>query len=143
MIKQAQEKEIPLILPMVVQFINASEAGELHGCDEMSIIETLKEVMASGVVFTDQTYSCFLALITYPVFYNRERVSAQELGWYVDPEARGVGLGSLLLEATENWAKEKGIDSISMIALPSSKTEAFYERKGYTLQETTFIKRLS
>lgn len=38
-------------------------------------------------------------------------------GWYVDPECRGAGVGRLLLEAVEAWARGQGLHELASDAL--------------------------
>lgn len=55
-------------------------------------------------------------------------------GWiidvYTEPEYRGRGLASKLLEFTEKWAVEKGISELKLISA-SKDARRIYERLGY------------
>ena len=50
---------------------------------------------------------------------------------YVEPEARGVGVGEMLLDAVVAWATERGCIGIDSLALPGNReTKNFFESFG-------------
>lgn len=50
---------------------------------------------------------------------------------YVESEARGVGIGALLLDAAIDWSREQGAVGIDSIALPGMRdTKNFFEAAG-------------
>jgi GNAT superfamily N-acetyltransferase len=50
---------------------------------------------------------------------------------YVEPEARGVGVGELLLDAVVAWAAERRCAGIDSLALPGNReTKNFFESFG-------------
>ena len=50
---------------------------------------------------------------------------------YVEPEARGVGVGEALLDAVVAWATERGCIGIDSLALPGNReTKNFFESFG-------------
>lgn len=72
------------------------------------------------------------------------RTIAVETYWYVHPEHRGEG--KALLDHFENWAKENGCDATAMIHLSDSmpeSLESLYVRRGYSLVEKHFIKKVT
>ena len=66
-------------------------------------------------------------------------------GLVVDSDCRGAGVGRLLLEQAEQWARE---ESIGIVRVWSSdqrhRAHRFYEREGYTVVKTqlAFVKTL-
>jgi GNAT superfamily N-acetyltransferase len=66
---------------------------------------------------------------------------AVEHGWYVKPEARGVG--GLLLARYEQWAREKGCFAVRMSTPPGAEGPALIlERKGFAQSEIAWAKVL-
>jgi GNAT superfamily N-acetyltransferase len=76
---------------------------------------------------------------------DRSTVIAQELFWWVQPEARGTGLGRELLNEFENWAKQIGARWTSVCNITHLRGNAvgkLFERSGYTKRESAYIKEL-
>lgn len=65
---------------------------------------------------------------------------AHEVVWWVDPDARG-SLGVRLLRDAEQWARDHGAATLDLIA-PSPRSEALYDRLGYTPVERLYTRRL-
>jgi GNAT superfamily N-acetyltransferase len=52
---------------------------------------------------------------------------------YVEPEARAVGLGELLMGAALDWCKERHATAVDAYALPGDRnTKNFFEMSGFT-----------
>ena len=52
---------------------------------------------------------------------------------YVDPEARGVGLGEALMDALLEWFGERGVAGVDAMALPGDRsTKNFFETAGFS-----------
>jgi GNAT superfamily N-acetyltransferase len=68
------------------------------------------------------------------------------LGLVVDEQHRGCGIGRLLLQHIEQWAEEKGCDTI-LVRSNIVRTEAhlFYQKIGYKTmkQSKVFVKSLN
>ena len=80
-----------------------------------------------------------LGCIASEDLHNGDRI-AIETFWFVAPEYRGGGL--LLLNAFDNWAKEKGCIKKAMIHLEDSFPETLkklYIRKGYKFIESHYV----
>lgn len=70
---------------------------------------------------------------------DRERGLVENL--YVEPEHRGVGIGSALLDAAETRLRDRGVDTIALEALaPNRRAREFYERHGYEPHRIEFEK---
>jgi len=81
----------------------------------------------------------------YPVYFAPDHKAAQELWWWVEPEARGGGAGKALLDMVELWAREHGASITMMGALETHRIDAMtrvYARSGYTPVERIFYKGL-
>ena len=50
---------------------------------------------------------------------------------YVDPGARGVAVGEVVMDAVLEWARERGCFGVDSVALPGNRdTKNFFERFG-------------
>jgi GNAT superfamily N-acetyltransferase len=62
---------------------------------------------------------------------------------YVEPEARGVGVGESLLDACLAWASERGCIGVDSVALPGMRdTKNFFEAAGLVARAIVVHKRL-
>ena len=60
-------------------------------------------------------------------------------GLVVDSRDRGQGIGRLLLERAEDWAKERGVSIVRLWSTTSrERAHRFYERLGYTRIKTQY-----
>jgi GNAT superfamily N-acetyltransferase len=62
---------------------------------------------------------------------------------YVEPGARGVGVGEVLLDATIAWARKQGCTGIDSFALPGMRdTKNFFEAAGLVTRVLTVHRKL-
>jgi len=62
---------------------------------------------------------------------------------YVDPSARGHGLGGALLDAGERRLVERGADTIAVETMVADESiRAFYEERGYRAHRLTLERRV-
>jgi GNAT superfamily N-acetyltransferase len=62
---------------------------------------------------------------------------------YVETAARGVGVGSALMDAAVAWCAEKGCDTVDALALPGDRTtKQRLEGSGFTARLLTLSRRL-
>lgn len=84
--------------------------------------------------------------LCYPMYFSPSHRVAQEIWWYLSPEARGSGAGKQMYDAIEAWAKEQGATALFMIALEdkrSDKMAKLYMRQGFIPMERTFFKEVA
>ncbi|AGN02758.1 putative sporulation regulator [Salinarchaeum sp. Harcht-Bsk1] len=75
--------------------------------------------------------------------FERDVVRGVVENLYVDPAARGVGLGSALLEAGERRLVERGADVIAVETMAVHESiRAFYEERGYRPHRLTLERRV-
>jgi GNAT superfamily N-acetyltransferase len=59
----------------------------------------------------------------------------------VAAEAEGQGLGRLLMEAAENWAREQGLDMLTLNVFDGNgRARAVYERLGFAPETHKYVK---
>jgi GNAT superfamily N-acetyltransferase len=138
----ATEGDLPEIIRMGLAFVGA--AG-LSG-DRDSIEETAKLLIQGGGLFIAGDPPCGMAgVLIYDKYFDRTRKAAQELFWWVDPNARKTGVGKRLLSEIESWARENGADTLTMIALDALDGDAvseMYKAAGYKPLERNYMKVL-
>jgi GNAT superfamily N-acetyltransferase len=62
---------------------------------------------------------------------------------YVEPPARGVSVGELLMDAALAWCEEQGCMGVDSLALPGNRdTKNFFERFGLTARAIIVHRRL-
>lgn len=143
MIRRATVEDVPRIVAMGVRFAATPDYAAIVAV-KPEMLETLaRNVLANpdGVIFVaerDGTAIGMIALITYPHPLTGERVAC-ELVWWVEPDARGVGVR--LLRTAERWAKEHGAAVLHMIA-PNARVGQFYHAVGYEPIESTWQRRM-
>lgn len=145
MIREARLEDIPNILHMGRAFFEENNwpAGVEFSADtlEATLISLIQG--DSGKIFIDSDYLGAVGGMTYP-FYFTGQLAGCEFFWWVSPEARG-GLGLQLFKHLEQWFKQKGATTSTMIALESSspdKVGNFYEKQGYKLMEHHYMRVL-
>lgn len=83
--------------------------------------------------------------LIYPMYFNPAKLVAQELWWYLTPEARGGATSKMMFQNIEKWAKDKGAEAMFMIALADARVDTMakvYKRSGYAPAERTYVKGL-
>jgi GNAT superfamily N-acetyltransferase len=62
---------------------------------------------------------------------------------FVEPEARGVGVGAAIMEAVLTWGRERGCVGIDSAALPGARaTKNFFESFGLVAREIAVYRSL-
>jgi GNAT superfamily N-acetyltransferase len=62
---------------------------------------------------------------------------------YVEPGARGVGVGRLLLDTAVTWLEERGCTGIDGVALPGDRgAKNFFEAAGFKARMLTMYRKL-
>ena len=145
-IREATSEDREHVITMACRFLADSVYSPLIRIDPARLGELVDTVMRDvGVVFvaedTHQVLTGFLALLKLPHPMNGD-LYAEELAWWVAPEARGGSAAGRLLRAAEKWARDQGLRVIKMGAPVGSPVGAHYVRLGYSPLEVTYTKRL-
>ena len=62
---------------------------------------------------------------------------------YVEPEARGVGVGEAMVDLVLDWCREQGCTGVDGFALPGNRqTKNFFETFGFTARGIVVHRRL-
>lgn len=63
---------------------------------------------------------------------------------YVEPAARGVGVGEAIMESMTQWCVASGCSGVDGVALPGDRTaKGFFERHGFTARLLVMHRRLA
>lgn len=95
-----------------------------------------------GVVFIVGDVDGFLAAVKTPDI-NTGELKAVELGWYVKPSKRGIGLK--LLRTYIEWAKESGCKAVGVTHMQDVMPQVvkrIYERMGFIHTESSYLMEL-
>jgi GNAT superfamily N-acetyltransferase len=143
-IRHATPGDIGQIAVLGERFISESHYHRLIGInpDALRSVAELLIREDHGLLLVDEFYGELAGMIgmiatIHPTSWEPV---ASELFWYVPPEARGGGLKLLL--AGERWAREFGCKRCIMVS-PNARVGALYERLGYELLETSWIKDIT
>lgn len=146
MIRLATPDDVPALVTLGVRFLNETPYHMHLAASPTHLEELARALIASedAVIFVAERHGevvgC-LALHVFPHPMSGER-TANELVWWVNPEARGVGV--LLLRRGEEWAKAMDATRMQMVA-PTAAPEVarFYTHAGFTPVETMYERRIA
>lgn len=71
---------------------------------------------------------------------------AQEIVWWVHPDARKDGVGNGLLDVLEHWAKTMGVKHLLVGHYENEHTDllrSIYEKRGFKVKEYNYMKEIS
>lgn len=97
------------------------------------------------VVESDARVCGMVSLSIEPFTFNVRVPVANEIAWWLDPEVRGLGVASQLLEHMEQACRDRGVKVIRMAMMANSPVQAaaIYERMGYSMTDSHWMKVLS
>ena len=79
------------------------------------------------------------------LYYEKNGMYMRVLAFVVKQSNRRQGIGELLMQASETWAAEQGLDT-SLISSGNrderTAAHAFYQKMGYAIKSSGFIKHL-
>jgi len=146
-VRPAIEADIERIVAMGERFYSLTSYAAVAAFDHVAVCVLADQLLRQGVLLVAEVESGvvgMVGLVFAPLPFNPSATFAHEVMWWVEPEARGFGVGRALLEAVETACREAGVDAIQMAHLSSSPREAaaIYERAGYAHTESSYTKRL-
>ncbi len=144
-VRLAEPEDLPRIVEMGVLFVAESPYHSIGTADPDRIAQLAQGLATSseGALFVAEVDGRVVGMIGGHVFdhpmLNARFVS--EAAWWVDPPHRTGRVGVALLKRLEEWAAQIGATHITMVS-PSARVGEFYERLGYVLVESAFVRRV-
>jgi GNAT superfamily N-acetyltransferase len=86
-----------------------------------------------------------MAGLSKNIFYEMNGLYMRILAFVVKREARNLGIGKILIEASEEWAKQQGLNAVVISSGNRQEREAahvFYKKMGYAIKSSGFVKKL-
>lgn len=146
MVRLATLADVPDLVRLGQRFLAETSYGAHLATSPANLEELARALLATdqAAIFVaergGEVVGC-LALHVFPHPMSGEP-TANELVWWVNPEARGLGL--LLLQRGEAWAKTMGATTLQMVAPEAAPEVAtFYRRVGFTPVETMYQRRIA
>lgn len=141
-IRNARAEDLGQVINMTEHFLEASIYGPLLRMTLPQIITLVHNVWTVGAILLADGPPIvgMIGLLALDHPMNGQRV-AQEIAWWVEPSARGR-TGLELLKAAEAWSRQSDCTLLQMVAPANSQIGRFYERAGYQIVESAYVKGL-
>jgi len=138
--RPASSDDVPRLVELAsaaIDELRATKGGDVWARREARV-EPLEDSLSADVANTDVLVLAGEidgAMIGYAVASTEVladgSVLARLTDVYVEPEARGVGVGEAMLDAVVAWATERNCIGIDALALPGNReTKNFFESFG-------------
>ena len=137
--------DVPDVLRMIRHFYAEVSSAAWLTYDAEVLKELIRRVMGMGVVFlvddaADQPCGVLAAVIVTIPFSGQQ--VAEELVWWVDPDARKTSAAERLRRAFETWAGHQHLRWVKVTAPVDANLDRYYRRCGYRPIETAYLKEL-
>jgi hypothetical protein len=150
-IRTAAVEDIPSYMDLAEAFVATTPVSHLVPFDREATAAFVEgalnnENMIVLVAEDNSEIVGITAALAYPMYFNPSKLVAQELWWYIKPDARGGTASKLLFQEIEKWGKSKQADAMFMIALDNDRVTTMakmYGRLGYAPTERVFVKGLN
>jgi GNAT superfamily N-acetyltransferase len=86
-----------------------------------------------------------MAGLSKNIFYEMNGMYMRILAFVVKREARNLGIGKILIGASEEWARQEGLNAVVISSGNREEREAahvFYKKMGYAIKSSGFVKKL-
>lgn len=126
-------------------FHRESPYREIPATDDAIKAMLRKTTSANGITLLacdDNRAVGILGALISPFWFAPRVLFAQELFWWVDEEARGNGVGRMLLARFEEEMRQREISYITMMSLNDRRADSTYSASSYMLAETNYLKKL-
>lgn len=152
MIRPAKLEDLPALLRMTFAFHKAARLRRLATFEESleSWEKWLRRCIAGGDTLClfaelDDKPAGLLTAIVFPAYWNDQIHAAHETTIWVEPEARGHGVGGELLEAFAAWGEAKGADILSSgstVYMQPKEMGRMLSHHGFQIEERTYSRRI-
>jgi GNAT superfamily N-acetyltransferase len=156
-IRPALPADIDRLLAMCEAFLNATRYGGLLPFVEDRLRPFLGDLIDEGGAFVADVSAAphwqqgadvetVVGMIGLKVWIHpfTGQVIAEEIAMWVEPNHRGGSLGPRLLTQAVRWARMKNAEMLRASApYGKDKLGAFYERRGFSPIDTTYVKTLT
>jgi GNAT superfamily N-acetyltransferase len=147
MIRPATVHDTDRIVEMCERFYHITKYIKFAPYDEPTIRELTELLIATGVVLVADLKGELVGLLGMfigPYLFNRNKIVAHEVVFWVEPEGQGLGVGRELNSAATIVCQERGAVAAQMVKLDTSPplVSALYESLGYYHSECSYTKVL-
>ena len=141
-VRVATAEDEPDVLRLARAFLTSGLFPFLEAASDRQLRFLFSQVLEHGAVFlAGDPPVGFLVLYLGPHPITGE-CTADELAWWVMPEARGSSAGARLMAAAEEWARVRHASCLRMVApVGSPEVGRFYTRRGYEPIEVSYMLR--
>jgi len=157
-LRPASLEELPAVVTLAQHFLAATAYGPLLRAKPEIIHQTATLLVSGhGVIlvaeaevshihhsflegecpYTSKQLVAFLAVYAGPHPFSGELVG-DELGWWIEPGARGGRLAHKMLGWIERWGRQNGLSVLKLVAPAGSNLGKHYEQRGYTFVESAY-----
>jgi len=140
-IRVAIDEDLPAIRAACKDFAAGRFDLDLNQLDYTSAFL----IFGGGIIFLAENETELVGLISCVVMPSqvlyKDRKIANEPFWWVHPEHRKKGLGIILINAYENWAKSVGCHGIQCGSL-DDETSSLLKAIGFKKISSTYMKDL-
>lgn len=144
-IRPAVSADTDAILELARQFIVTSSYRHFLTFNPAQLRVFVDFVMARGLLLVAETADGRVVGMIAGVWGDDPIGGVRmldELVWWVELEYRSGRAGLKLWGAYEEWARQNGVEALTMKAPHGSDVGRFYERLGFEAVETVYFKRL-
>jgi GNAT superfamily N-acetyltransferase len=149
-VRRANQEDKTAFVKQAEAFFAASPMSERADFDENGFAKFYDQAIESDTIafwVVDRAGEVvgISGAMAFPLYFAPTVKIAQELFWWIEPDARGTSAGKQMMFEIEGWAEQIGANHLFMIALENdrSKTmERVYGRNGFSPIERTFTKEI-
>ncbi|MEN1958432.1 GNAT family N-acetyltransferase [Luteimonas changyuni] len=146
-IRDATAADVPRILAMGRRFYAASPYAAVAGYSDAAAADLVAALIAGGVLLVAEHHSEVVGMIGLHVTglaFDPATLTATEVMWWVEPEARGLGVAVDLRCQAEARCRARGCRWIAMSVLAGSPAHATDQlaTAGYHHFESSFLLEL-